>query len=66
MHSDTPSAPPDRTYAIGDIHGRSDLLDRLVEAISRDLKERPVAKALAVTSATTLIAGLTRAACLID
>jgi diadenosine tetraphosphatase ApaH/serine/threonine PP2A family protein phosphatase len=49
MHSENPSALPDRTYAIGDIHGRSDLLDRLIVSIARDLKERPVAKALAVT-----------------
>jgi serine/threonine protein phosphatase 1 len=49
MHSENLSTLPDRTYAIGDIHGRSDLLDRMAEAISRDLKERPVAKTLAVT-----------------
>jgi len=26
-----------RVYVIGDIHGRSDLLDRMVDLISRDL-----------------------------
>ncbi|HEY4141397.1 MAG TPA: metallophosphoesterase [Pseudolabrys sp.] len=29
-----------RIYAIGDIHGRLDLLDRAIDAIDRDLKER--------------------------
>jgi hypothetical protein len=27
-----------RIYAIGDIHGRLDLLDRAIDAIDRDLK----------------------------
>jgi len=36
-------------YVIGDIHGRSDLLDRMTQAVSQDLKEQPVATALAVT-----------------
>jgi calcineurin-like phosphoesterase family protein len=40
---------PDRIYAIGDIHGRSDLLDRMVAAISRDLEVHPVGTALTVT-----------------
>jgi len=40
---------PDRIYAIGDIHGRSDLLDRMVIAISRDLEAYPVGTALTVT-----------------
>jgi serine/threonine protein phosphatase 1 len=39
----------DRIYAIGDIHGRSDLLDRMVTAISRDLEANPVETALTVT-----------------
>src|SRR5215475_5597515 len=39
----------DRIYAIGDIHGRSDLLDRIVTAISRDLEAHPVGTALTVT-----------------
>jgi len=30
-----------RIYVIGDIHGRSDLLDRMVEHISRDLEVYP-------------------------
>lgn len=37
-----------RIYAIGDIHGRQDLLDRAIAAIERDLKERGGA-ALTVT-----------------
>jgi serine/threonine protein phosphatase 1 len=40
---------PDRIYAIGDIHGRSDLLDRMIAAISHDLETAPVATALTVT-----------------
>jgi serine/threonine protein phosphatase 1 len=39
----------DRVYAIGDIHGRSDLLDRMVVEISRDLEAHPVETALTVT-----------------
>jgi calcineurin-like phosphoesterase family protein len=30
-----------RLYAIGDIHGRLDLLDRIIELIDRDLKAHP-------------------------
>ena len=40
---------PRRIYAIGDIHGRRDLLDRMIEAIRRDLKAYPVEHALTVT-----------------
>ena len=38
-----------RTYVIGDIHGRSDLLDKMVEEIKRDFKESPAADSLTVT-----------------
>jgi serine/threonine protein phosphatase 1 len=38
-----------RIYAIGDIHGCANLLDRMVEEISRDLAERPCADSLTVT-----------------
>jgi len=38
-----------RTYVIGDIHGRSDLLDQIVEEIKRDLERSPVAEGLTVT-----------------
>jgi serine/threonine protein phosphatase 1 len=38
-----------RLYAIGDIHGRADLLDRMVLAISNDLKAHPIGAALTVT-----------------
>ena len=31
-----------RVYVIGDIHGRSDLLDRMVVEISRDLEMNPI------------------------
>ena len=38
-----------RTYVIGDIHGRSDLLDQMVEEIRRDLETSPMAEGLTVT-----------------
>jgi serine/threonine protein phosphatase 1 len=38
-----------RLYVIGDIHGRSDLLDRMVAAIARDLEANPVEESLTVT-----------------
>jgi serine/threonine protein phosphatase 1 len=38
-----------RIYAIGDIHGRSDLLDRMVVAIARDLEAHPAAESVTVT-----------------
>src|SRR6516165_280846 len=40
---------PERLYGIGDIHGRSDLLDRLTAEIVRDLDAYPVASAVTVT-----------------
>lgn len=40
---------PVRIYAIGDIHGRRDLLDRMIEAIREDLAACPVEHALTVT-----------------
>jgi serine/threonine protein phosphatase 1 len=42
-------AEPERLYVIGDIHGRSDLLDRLTAEILRDFEARPVSAALTVT-----------------
>jgi len=38
-----------RVYVIGDIHGRSDLLDRIVEEIKRDTETKPAAETLTVT-----------------
>jgi serine/threonine protein phosphatase 1 len=38
-----------RLYVIGDIHGRSDLLDRMTAAITRDLGSRPSNECLTVT-----------------
>ena len=37
-----------RIYAVGDIHGRLDLLDRVLQAIEVDLRERPVADHLLI------------------
>jgi serine/threonine protein phosphatase 1 len=43
------SAPPDvRIYAIGDIHGRADLLIETMARIDEDLERRPVAHAIEV------------------
>jgi serine/threonine protein phosphatase 1 len=49
MNRSAPLLQPDRLYVIGDIHGRSDLLDRMVTAISLDLAAHPVESALTVT-----------------
>jgi hypothetical protein len=38
-----------RIYVIGDIHGRSDLLDRMVEHIARDLDASPTSDCTTVT-----------------
>jgi serine/threonine protein phosphatase 1 len=37
-----------RVYAVGDVHGRADLLARLADLVAVDLAERPAAQALAV------------------
>lgn len=37
-----------RAYAVGDIHGRLDLLDRLLAAIDQDLEVRPARKTLLI------------------
>src|SRR3954452_9946528 len=44
-----PVPEPRRIYAIGDIHGCRDLLDRMIEEIRRDLTAHPVDRALTVT-----------------
>lgn len=36
-------------FAIGDIHGRADLLERMISGISRDLENRPIEDPLTVT-----------------
>jgi serine/threonine protein phosphatase 1 len=38
-----------RLYVIGDIHGRSDLLDRIVDEISRDIESHPSKECLTIT-----------------
>jgi serine/threonine protein phosphatase 1 len=40
--------PGVRVYAIGDVHGRADLLDRLYAEIAADLKARPAEKVMEV------------------
>src|SRR6266545_760585 len=37
-----------RAYVVGDIHGRLDLLDQLLDKIDTDLKTRPARKTLLV------------------
>ena len=50
MRSSTLGALPPgvRVYAIGDIHGRSDLLADLVDRIDADIRRRPVKRAIEV------------------
>ena len=43
------SSPTVRLYVVGDIHGRADLLDRMILAISGDLQTHPVKNCLTVT-----------------
>jgi calcineurin-like phosphoesterase family protein len=49
MEPTEPSREPGRVYVIGDIHGRSDLLDRMAGEICADLAARPVDDSLVVT-----------------
>jgi serine/threonine protein phosphatase 1 len=49
VHLDSSFFDRGRLYVIGDIHGRSDLLDRMVVAISGDLEGNPVEQRLTVT-----------------
>ena len=49
MNSDLRLADQGRLYVIGDIHGRSDLLERMIAEISRDLKANPKGDCLTVT-----------------
>jgi serine/threonine protein phosphatase 1 len=45
----TPSTPRGgRAYAVGDIHGRLDLLDQLLAAIEQDIDRRPTRKSLLI------------------
>ena len=37
-----------RAYAVGDIHGRLDLLDQLLARIEQDIERRPARKALLI------------------
>ena len=53
-----------RIYAVGDIHGRSDLLVRLLCSIDADCRRRPVNQPSLFLSATTSTEGLLRAMCL--
>lgn len=47
--TETPKPEPHRLYVIGDIHGRLDLLDRMLAAIDRDLPPSLAADCLTVT-----------------
>lgn len=49
MNSDSPLPERGRLYVVGDIHGRSDLLDRMILEISRDLEVHPTSECLTVT-----------------
>jgi serine/threonine protein phosphatase 1 len=48
-HPITASTPPDtRIYAIGDIHGRADLLSEITARIDDDVRRRPISQAIEV------------------
>jgi serine/threonine protein phosphatase 1 len=49
MTADAPLPERGRLYVIGDIHGRADLLDSVIERIRLDLAARPTSDALTVT-----------------
>jgi serine/threonine protein phosphatase 1 len=49
MHVSFPMPERGRIYAVGDIHGRADLLDRMIDLIARDLKAHPTLDCLTVT-----------------
>ncbi len=49
MTSSEPLPEPRRLYAIGDIHGCADLLDRMIEEINEDLAIHPEPDSLVVT-----------------
>jgi serine/threonine protein phosphatase 1 len=49
IKANSPPLEPCRLYVIGDIHGRADLLDRMIARIARDLEVRPMANCLTVT-----------------
>jgi len=49
MNSHSPLPDGGRLYVVGDIHGRSDLLDRMVLEIRRDLEAHPIGACLTVT-----------------
>jgi serine/threonine protein phosphatase 1 len=49
MNQSESSADDMRLYVIGDIHGRSDLLDRMVSAIHRDIEKYGRQKSLTIT-----------------
>src|SRR5262249_1117101 len=49
MVSEPTALDKSRAYVIGDIHGCSDLLDRMVDLISHDIDANPVSNCLTVT-----------------
>jgi hypothetical protein len=54
-----------RIYVIGDIQGRSDLLDRMVDHISHDLDARPISDCMTVTLGGRIRAECSTASCAI-
>jgi serine/threonine protein phosphatase 1 len=49
MNLNSSFSEPGRLYVIGDIHGRSDLLDLMIAKIARDLETSPIEECLTVT-----------------
>jgi serine/threonine protein phosphatase 1 len=49
---------PERLYVIGDIHGRADLLEQMIDRLHRDLEEDPIDNCLTVTIGDYIDRGL--------
>ena len=54
--------PEIRLYVIGDIHGRLDLLERMIELVNLDIKDKAAATASSSRSETMSIVGPIHAA----
>jgi serine/threonine protein phosphatase 1 len=58
MHAISSIPQPERLYVIGDIHGRADLLERMIGQLHRDLEKDPVDHCLTVTIGDYIDRGL--------
>lgn len=58
MHAISSIPQPARLYVIGDIHGRADLLERMIDQLHCDLEKHPVDDCLTVTIGDYIDRGL--------